>query len=70
MTYDAAVSAKSIELIWEFWRRRPGTIVVPGHDMPMTQEDGKITYIGKREAAITAWYGDDMETTTLFNLVP
>jgi hypothetical protein len=24
--------------------------------------------IGKREAAITAWYGDDMETTTLFNL--
>jgi glyoxylase-like metal-dependent hydrolase (beta-lactamase superfamily II) len=70
MTYDAALSARSIARIWEYWRRRPGTIVVPGHDMPMTQHDGKITYIGKREAAITAWYGDDMETTTLFNLVP
>ena len=70
MTYDPAVSAKSIAAIWEAWRRRPGTILVPGHDMPMTQDNGTITYIGQREAAITAWYGDDMETTTLFNLVP
>ena len=40
-------------------------MLVPGHDLPMTQEDGKISYVGKREAAITGWYGDDMETTTL-----
>ena len=25
-------------------------------------------YIDKREAAISAWFGDDMETTTLFKL--
>jgi hypothetical protein len=50
------------------WRRRPGTIVVPGHDVPMVLEGGKPHYIGKREAAITAWYGDDMETTMLFKL--
>jgi hypothetical protein len=31
-------------------------------------EDGKPKYIDRREAAITAWYGDDMETTTLFKL--
>jgi hypothetical protein len=30
----------------------------------MVLEGGKPHYIGKREAAITAWYGDDMETTT------
>ena len=68
MTYDAAVSKASIESIWAMWRKRPGNIVVPGHDMPMLLEDGKPKYIGKREAAISAWYGDDMETTTLFKL--
>lgn len=68
MTYDAAISKQSIELIWTLWRKRPGTIVVPGHDVPMVLENDRPKYIDKREAAITAWYGDDMETTTLFKL--
>lgn len=68
MTYDAAVSKASIEMIWRLWRERPGTIVVPGHDMPMVLEDGETRYITRREAAIAAWFGDDMETTTLFKL--
>jgi len=55
-------------MIWKLWRERPDTVVVPGHDMPMVQENGKTSYITKREAAIVAWYGDDMETTTLFKL--
>ncbi|HZP75947.1 MAG TPA: MBL fold metallo-hydrolase [Pseudolabrys sp.] len=68
MTYDPAISKASIEMIWSLWRKRPGSIVVPGHDMPMRLESGKTKYIDKREAAIVAWYGDDMETTTLFRL--
>ena len=36
--------------------------------MPMTQEKDVTKYLEKREAAIVAWYGDDMETTTLFKL--
>ncbi len=68
MTYDAAVSRATIEMIWGQWRRKPGTLVVPGHDLPMTQDDGLISYLGTREAAITCWYGDDMETTTSFKL--
>jgi glyoxylase-like metal-dependent hydrolase (beta-lactamase superfamily II) len=68
MTYDPAVSRASIDMIWQLWRRRPGSIVVPGHDLPMTLENGRTQYLGKREAAITAWYGDDMEQTTLFEL--
>ncbi len=68
MTCDAAASAASIERIWKLWRRRPGTIVVPGHDVPMVQEDGTCRYLGRRQAAITAWFGDDMERTTLFEL--
>ena len=68
MTYDAAISKASIDAIWTLWWKRPGNIVVPGHDMPMVLEADKPKYIGKREAAITAWYGDDMEATTLFKL--
>ena len=70
MSYDPAVSRSSVEAIWAMWRKRPGNILVPGHDVPMVLEDGKPKYIDKREAAIRAWYGDDMETTTLFKLTP
>jgi glyoxylase-like metal-dependent hydrolase (beta-lactamase superfamily II) len=68
MTYDAAVSAASIDLIWKFWKARPGSIVVPGHDMPMKLENGKPEYVGKREAAIKAWFGDSLDRTTIFEL--
>jgi len=68
MTYDAAISKASIEGIWKLWRSRPGNILVPGHDVPMVLDDDKPKYIDKREAAIIAWYGDDMETTTSFKL--
>lgn len=68
MTYDPAISRASIEMIWDHWRKKPGSVLVPGHDLPMTQDAGKIAYIGKREAAITCWYGDGMDTTTRFEL--
>ncbi len=68
MTYDPAISRATIDMIWKVWRMRPGSIVVPGHDLPMMLHEGNPQYLGKREAAITAWYGDDMETTTLFEL--
>jgi glyoxylase-like metal-dependent hydrolase (beta-lactamase superfamily II) len=68
MTYDAAVSAASIAAINRLWRRRPGGIVVPGHDLPMVQRDGGPAYLGLREATIKAWFGDDLETTTAFEL--
>ena len=67
-SYDAAVSTRSIEAIWTIWRKRPGSILVPGHDIPMMQKDGRPQYIGPRQAAINAWFGDDLETTTSFAL--
>jgi glyoxylase-like metal-dependent hydrolase (beta-lactamase superfamily II) len=69
-TYDAALSAASIERIWQLWRRRPGSVLVPGHDLPMTQKDGHIEYIGTRKAALKAWFGEDIETSTLIELGP
>lgn len=69
MTYDAAVSRATIDIIWGLWKKKPGSIVVPGHDLPMQLEGGVPRYIGTREAAISAWFADDMEKTTLISLV-
>jgi N-acyl homoserine lactone hydrolase len=70
MTYDPAVSRASIDMIWALWRRRPGSVLVPGHDLPMTLDGaGAPRYLGTREAAIKAWYGDGMDQTTVFSLV-
>lgn len=68
MTYDPAVSAASIRAIWDLWRRRPGTVLVPGHDVPMVQKNGVPRYIDKHKAAINAWLGNDMKTTVTFDL--
>jgi N-acyl homoserine lactone hydrolase len=68
MTYDAAVSRRSIEAIWALWAKKPGSILVPGHDVPMVLEDGEPAWLGKRAAAITAWFGEGLERTTLFEL--
>jgi len=67
-TCDARASSASIEMIWDLWRRREGSILVPGHDLPMTQDKGKITYLGKRDAKLKAWFGENLEETTLFDL--
>lgn len=69
MTYDKAVTAATIERMWDLWRRRPGTLLVPGHDLPMVLDPSeRPIFIGIREAAITAWFDDDLETTTGFEL--
>jgi hypothetical protein len=34
----------------------------------MVIKDGRAEYVGKREAAITSWFGDDLETTTTIEL--
>jgi hypothetical protein len=62
------VSAASIEMIWSHWRRRPGSIVVPGHDVPMVLEGGAPRYIGARTAALAAWFGENLANTTPFDL--
>jgi glyoxylase-like metal-dependent hydrolase (beta-lactamase superfamily II) len=68
MTHDAALSRRSIERIWDMWRLRSGTLLVPGHDVPMTLDEGDPVYVGERGASIAAWFGDDLATTTLFDL--
>jgi hypothetical protein len=35
----------------------------------MITRNGEIQYIGSREAAIKAWYSDDLNKTTIFSLL-
>jgi N-acyl homoserine lactone hydrolase len=41
MTYDQTVSRQSIDAIWELWRRRSGTVLISGHDVPMVLDEGE-----------------------------
>ena len=68
MTYDQMISRQSMERIWELWKDKPGTVLVPGHDVPMVLEDGKPAYIGERAAGISSWFGETLDQTKLFEL--
>ena len=69
MSLDPAQSAASFDRIWQMWSARNETILVPGHDLPMVQQDGVPRYLGEREAAIRAWYDESLEKTTIISLV-
>lgn len=69
ITMDAAASRRSLELIWSLWSKRPGNIVIPGHDLPMIlDEDGRPSYVGERRAAIRSWFSSTLEECTLIDL--
>ena len=68
MTYDPSVSRGSIEGIWALWTKKPGSILVPGHDVPMVLSQGEPRYIGERSAAVHSWFGTSLDQTTLFEL--
>ncbi|OZI37580.1 MBL fold hydrolase [Bordetella genomosp. 10] len=61
-TADPAASRASLEVIWDYWRRDPATLLVPGHDLCMILDaDGQPEYVGERRAAIRTWFGETLE---------
>ncbi len=68
MTYDPAVSAATVEMVWTRMRARPGSILLPGHDLPIVAENGTCRYLGERKAAIEARLSDDFDAITTFRL--
>lgn len=65
---DDAASRASIDTIWNLWRKVPGTLLIPGHDMTMRLDDrGEPVYVGTRTAGISAWFGETLEDTTSFD---
>jgi glyoxylase-like metal-dependent hydrolase (beta-lactamase superfamily II) len=68
-TEDESESARSIELIWHYWRSRPGNILIPGHDLSMVlDEQEQPCYQGEREAAIRVWFSESVEHSDLIDL--
>ena len=65
---DAKVSGETIQSIWALWQRKPHSVVVPGHDVPMTQANGQTQYIQHRQAAVQAFFGDDLHTVKVIEL--
>lgn len=68
LTYDAKLSAASIERIVQLWSRRPGSVLVPGHDLPMVLREGRPSLLGQRRAGIQAFFGETLKEATLFDL--
>jgi glyoxylase-like metal-dependent hydrolase (beta-lactamase superfamily II) len=68
MSDDIAASQASIDTIWQLWRAKPGTLLIPGHDLSMRLDDnGTPHYVGKRTAGISAWFSETLEETTEFD---
>ncbi|OZI74849.1 MBL fold metallo-hydrolase [Bordetella genomosp. 12] len=60
-TADRDDSHASLAQIWAWWQRKPDTLLVPGHDIGMKLDPhGQPQYVGERQAAINAWFGDDL----------
>src|SRR4051812_5126114 len=69
MTVDRAASEASVRRVRELWQATPGAVLVPGHDLPLRlAADGRPEYVGRRRAGIDAWFGEDLEDTTGFEL--
>lgn len=66
---DHSQSRETLERIWAHWRRVPGTLLVPGHDLTMRLDDnGTPHYLGERKAAIAAWFSESIHTMTRIDL--
>lgn len=71
MTTDAAASRASIARLRAEWAARPGCVLMPGHDVPMTLDAaGSAVPQGRVEAAIDAWFGATLAERTRFALTP
>ncbi len=69
-TEDHAASIATLQSIWSIWRKVPGTLLIPGHDLTMRLDAaGKPEYVGALKASIAAWFDEDLEETTVIELI-
>jgi N-acyl homoserine lactone hydrolase len=68
-TEDRESSVRSVQEIWKYWKATPGTLVIPGHDLPMKLDAaGQPVYVAEREASIMTWFAESLAHTTLIDL--
>lgn len=64
MTLDAALSTVSIEKIWSAWRRRSGSIIIPGHDAPLLMQGDEVVLMYPRVGGLIANFGNTLHDVT------
>lgn len=68
-SHDPTSAAASIDRVWDLWRARPGSVLVPGHDLPLVADGEGCRYRdARRTSGVLAWFGDDLSATTAFDL--
>jgi hypothetical protein len=69
MTLDVTAHAASIARLNAIWREVPGTVLLPGHDLPLMLDGaGQVVAQGERACSIYAWFGGSLEEVTHFDL--
>jgi len=69
MTMDQQASESSLAAAWALWRKVPGTLLVPGHDLTMVLGgDGAPQFIGQRRAGIRSWFSEDLAVMDEFDI--
>jgi glyoxylase-like metal-dependent hydrolase (beta-lactamase superfamily II) len=69
MTMDAGVHRASIARLNAVWRERPGTVLLPGHDVSLRLgADGRPEAMEVRKLEILSWLGATLDDVTRFDL--
>ena len=69
ISLDPAIHARSIARLKAEWRAREGTVLLVGHDLPLTLDPaGRPVAAGERRMSVDAWLGDSLEDSTRFDL--
>ena len=69
MSIDLSASLATLNRIWGLWRAKPGTLLIPGHDLTMRLDaNGKPEYIGQRRAGIASWFDENLEVMHEFDI--
>jgi N-acyl homoserine lactone hydrolase len=68
LTEDRAASEASVRLVRDLFEATPGTVLVPGHDLPMRVGPDGPEYLGRRAAGVEAWFGEDLADMTRFDI--
>lgn len=64
MTLDASLSTATIEKVWSAWRRRVGSIIIPGHDAPLLLKGDEVELLYPRVGGLAANFGDSLQDVT------
>jgi glyoxylase-like metal-dependent hydrolase (beta-lactamase superfamily II) len=66
MSMDTTKHRETFDAIWALWKARPGTVLIPGHDSPMSLENGAPKLLTERKGGVACWFGDTIEQTKLY----